>query len=253
MRSAPVARPISTRTRVPHIDVYTVPIRLLSVGGNLTRTRSRRSNFPPPLRTASASISARYCSPPNWKRARDQAQREKLWVTAPVTKLRGFVPVGAELGFPIGKHRHPVSDLSLRRPCNVLRQERRLFLAECLERREGNEALGNTFVHEGEIVSQDGAIIVAPVRFHRRGIQSIERRLRAAAVCEHRAAPGFILGIVNKGPDNLRQGHRAVTDRLQQLIRRRAPAEPPSAPFQGGRGSAFRRHRKTGRGSLDAG
>jgi hypothetical protein len=46
-----------------------VPIRLLSVGGNLTLTRSRRWNFPLPLRSASASISARYCSPPNAKRA----------------------------------------------------------------------------------------------------------------------------------------------------------------------------------------
>src|ERR1700681_4070613 len=101
MRSAPVARSISTRTRVPHIDVYTVPIRLLSVGGNLTLTRSRRWNFPLPLRTASASISARYCSPPNRKRARDQAQREKLWVTAPVTKLRACA-VAASAGNPSG-------------------------------------------------------------------------------------------------------------------------------------------------------
>ena len=65
-----------------------VPIRLLSVGGNLTLTRLMRSNLPLPLRTASASISARYCSPDNGKRARDHAQREKLCATAPVTKLR---------------------------------------------------------------------------------------------------------------------------------------------------------------------
>src|SRR5882757_4378487 len=77
MRSAPLARSISTRTNVPHIDVYTFPLWLLWVGGNLTLTRSRRSNFPPPLRTASASISARYCSAPRTKRGRGQCWKRQ--------------------------------------------------------------------------------------------------------------------------------------------------------------------------------
>ena len=89
MRSAPVARSISTRTSVPHIEVKAVPIRLLSVGGNLTLERSRRSNLPPPLRTASASISAVHvCPATRESRARDQPQREKPCAIAPVTKLR---------------------------------------------------------------------------------------------------------------------------------------------------------------------
>ena len=101
MRSTPVARSISTRTSVPHIDVLTVPIRLLSVGGNFTLTRSMRWNLLPPLRTASASISARYCSPAIRKRARDQAQREKECATAPVTRLRACA-VAASAGNPSG-------------------------------------------------------------------------------------------------------------------------------------------------------
>jgi hypothetical protein len=50
-----------------------------------------------------------------------------------------------------------MSDQSLRRPCNVLRQEWRLLLAECLKRCKGDGAFGNAFVHEGEIVLQDDA------------------------------------------------------------------------------------------------
>ena len=88
MRSAPVARSISTRTSVPHSDVKTVPIRLKSVGGNLTLVRSRRANLPAPLRTASASISAVHACPATVNVACDHAQREKLCVIAPVTKLR---------------------------------------------------------------------------------------------------------------------------------------------------------------------
>ena len=76
-------------------------MRLLSVGGNLTLTRSMRSNLPPPLRSASASISARYCSPAIGKRARDQAQREKLCVTAPVTKLRACAVAASASELPL--------------------------------------------------------------------------------------------------------------------------------------------------------
>jgi hypothetical protein len=65
---------------------------------------------------------------------------------------------------------------------------------------------------------QDGAVVVTPGRLHRRGVQAVERRLHPAAVGQHRAAPGLILGIVDIGPDHLRQRHRAVADRLQQLI-----------------------------------
>ncbi len=46
----------------------------------------------------------------------------------------GLVPIGAELRLPVGQHRHPVRDLRLRRPGDVLRQIWRLFLAESFER-----------------------------------------------------------------------------------------------------------------------
>src|ERR1700682_3199601 len=65
-----------------------LPKRLLSVGGNLTLVRSRRTNLPAPLRTASASISAVHVCPATGKAARDQPQREKACAMAPVTKLR---------------------------------------------------------------------------------------------------------------------------------------------------------------------
>src|SRR5258705_4117374 len=67
-----------------------VPKRLLSVGGNFTLERSRRAYLPPPLRTASASISAVHVCPATGKVARDQPQREKACAMAPVTKLRAW-------------------------------------------------------------------------------------------------------------------------------------------------------------------
>src|SRR5882724_2167409 len=65
-----------------------LPKRLLSVGGNFTPTRSRRAYLPPPLRTASASISAVHVCPETGKVARDHPQREKACAMAPVTSLR---------------------------------------------------------------------------------------------------------------------------------------------------------------------
>src|SRR5258705_12693783 len=65
-----------------------LPKRLLSVGGNFTLVRSRRAYLPPPLRTASASISAVHVCPETGKVARDHPQREKACAMAPVTPLR---------------------------------------------------------------------------------------------------------------------------------------------------------------------
>src|ERR1700730_5482479 len=65
-----------------------LPKRLLSVGGNFTPVRPRRAYLPPPLRTASASISAVHVCPATGKVARDHPQREKACAMAPVTKLR---------------------------------------------------------------------------------------------------------------------------------------------------------------------
>src|ERR1700704_3834904 len=65
-----------------------LPKRLLSVGGNFTPVRSRRAYLPPPLRTASASISAVHVCPATGKVARDHPQRENACAIAPVTKLR---------------------------------------------------------------------------------------------------------------------------------------------------------------------
>src|SRR4030088_998477 len=67
-----------------------LPKRLLSVGGYFTLERSRRAYLPPPLRTASASISAVHVCPATGKVARDHPQREKACAMAPVTKLRAW-------------------------------------------------------------------------------------------------------------------------------------------------------------------
>src|SRR5258708_20957367 len=65
-----------------------LPKRLLSVGGNFTLERSRRTYLPPPLRTASASISAVHvCPATTGKVAPDHPQREKACAMAPVTPL----------------------------------------------------------------------------------------------------------------------------------------------------------------------
>src|SRR5712672_1240281 len=65
-----------------------LPKRLLSVGGNFTPVRSRRAYLPPPLRTASASISAVHVCPATGKVALDHPPRENACAVAPVTKLR---------------------------------------------------------------------------------------------------------------------------------------------------------------------
>src|SRR5882757_116175 len=67
-----------------------LPKRLLSVGGNLTLVRSRRTNLPAPLRTASASRSDVHACPEIAKVACDQAQRLKACAIAPVTLLRAW-------------------------------------------------------------------------------------------------------------------------------------------------------------------
>src|ERR1700736_4930114 len=96
MRRAPVARSISTRTKVAHMAPKTVPKRLFSVGGNFTLERSRRAYLPPPLRTASASISALHVCPATGKIARDHPQREKACAMAPVTSLRAWALAAIE-------------------------------------------------------------------------------------------------------------------------------------------------------------
>ena len=53
---------------------------------------------------------------------------------------------------------------------------------------------------------------------HRRGVEAVQSGLHAAAVGQHRAAPGLVGGIVEIRPHHLGQRHRAVADRLQQLI-----------------------------------
>src|SRR6202011_5121203 len=75
-------------TSVPQSEVYVVPKRLKSVGGNLTLVRSSRLKVPTPRFTASASMSAVHVCPSIAKLACDQAQREKACAIAPVTKLR---------------------------------------------------------------------------------------------------------------------------------------------------------------------
>src|SRR6266699_1010721 len=110
MRSTPVARTISTRTKVAHMAPKTVPKRLLSVGGYFTLERSRRAYLPPPLRTASASISALHVCPAMGKVARDHPQREKACAMAPVTSLRAWALAaieGNDSGVKPGISRYP--------------------------------------------------------------------------------------------------------------------------------------------------
>ena len=135
-----------------------------------------------------------------------------------VARRVGLFPVAAELRLPAGQHVHPVIDLGLRRPGDVQGEERCLLLAEGLERRERDHALGEAVVHERDVVLQDGAVVVAPIGLHRGRVEAVERRLHAAAIGEHRAAPGLVRGIVHIGADDLRQRHGGVADRLDQLV-----------------------------------
>src|SRR6202140_958370 len=96
MRNTPVAGAISMRTTVAHMAPKTVPKRLFSVGGYFTLERSRGAYLPPPLRTASASISALHICPAMGKVARVHPQREKAWAMAPVTSLRAWALAAIE-------------------------------------------------------------------------------------------------------------------------------------------------------------
>src|ERR1700686_1793262 len=96
MRNTPVAGAISMRTTVAHMAPKTVPKRLFSVGGYFTLERSRGAYVPPPLRTASASISALHVCPAIGKLARDHPQREKACAMAPVTSLRAWALAAIE-------------------------------------------------------------------------------------------------------------------------------------------------------------
>jgi hypothetical protein len=82
-----------------------------------------------------------------------------------------------------------MGDLRLRRPLDVQLQMRRLLPGECLQRGEGDRALRQTVVHERKIVLQNNAVVVAPVRRHRRLVQAIQGGLHPGAIGEHRAAP----------------------------------------------------------------
>ena len=91
-------------------------------------------------------------------------------------------------------------------------------MAERLQVGERDRPLRQTLVHERKVVLQDGAIVVPPLRRHRRCVETIQRGLHPAPVRQHRAAPRLIAGIVHVGPDHLGQRHRAVADRFQKLV-----------------------------------
>ena len=109
-------------------------------------------------------------------------------------------------------------DLGLRRPRDVELQIGSLLVGKRLQRGKGDRAFGHALVHERDVVLQDGAVVVPPFRGHRRRVEAIQRRLHPAAIGEHRAAPGLIIGIVQIWPDHFGQRHRAVADGFQQLI-----------------------------------
>ena len=91
-------------------------------------------------------------------------------------------------------------DLGLRGPGDDLLQLRPLLLGELLDRVEGDHALGQALVHEGDVVLQDAANLGAPFRPACRCVEAVERRLHAAAIGQHRAAPGLVAGLSIYGP-----------------------------------------------------
>ena len=135
-----------------------------------------------------------------------------------VARRIGLVPVGAERLLPAGDHLHPMPDLSLRRPGNVLLQQRALLLGELLHRLRRDRVRLQGLVHERDIVLKDGAVDRLPVITHRRRIEAIERGLHSAAVGGERATPSQVVRAAQIGNEDFRQRHRAVSDRLQQLI-----------------------------------
>ncbi len=130
----------------------------------------------------------------------------------------GLVPVAAQHLLPLADHLHPVADLGLRGPLDIILQKRALLLGEGLEHGEGHGALGQAFVHEGDIVGEDGAVIRPPFGGHRGRVEAIQRRLHAAAIGQHRPAPGLVGRVVEIGADHLGQGHGAVADRFHELV-----------------------------------
>ena len=93
-----------------------------------------------------------------------------------------------------------------------------LFLREFLQGGRRDRAFRQTIVHEGDIVLEDDAAIVPPVRLHGSGVEPVDRGFRPRAIGGHRAAPGLIGGIVEVRRHDFGQRHRTVADRLEQLI-----------------------------------
>ncbi len=79
--------------------------------------------------------------------------------------------------------------LGLRCPLDVQLQVRRLLLGECLQRGEGDGTLRQTIIHECNVVVQDSAIVVPPLRWHWCLVKAIQRGLHPRAIGKHWAAP----------------------------------------------------------------
>jgi hypothetical protein len=56
------------------------------------------------------------------------------------------------------------------------------------------------------------------LRRHGSRVEAVDRGFPARAIGGHRAAPGLVVGIVEIRRHDLGQRHRAVADRLEQLI-----------------------------------
>jgi len=72
-------------------------------------------------------------------------------------------PVGAEHLFPAGDHLHPMADLGLRGPSDVLLQERSLFLGKFRHAFRCNRVVLQTFVHERNVVLQNRTTVRLPI------------------------------------------------------------------------------------------
>jgi hypothetical protein len=107
-----------------------------------------------------------------------------------------LVPVDAKQLLPPGNDAHPMVDLGLCRPRDVLFQKWRLLMSEALQIRRLYRALLSARVHERDIVLQQPTTVYPPIRRHVGPVQRIEGCLHLAAIRQQRPPPGLVLGVV---------------------------------------------------------
>jgi len=68
------------------------------------------------------------------------------------------------------------------------------------------------------VVLQNNAVVVPPLRRHWCLVQALQGGLHPGAIGEHRAAPRLIGGIIEIRPHDLGERHGAMVDGFEQLI-----------------------------------